>query len=179
MRVPVTQSGPRLVGIGLALALVCIAWAATASLPVNRMAFCAPAAHLAGLLSGTPCVKDGDDFRLLGSDLDLTVVPACAAVDYYCLMTGFLSLLISWRGLRMHAHLFVLPAAWILTIVINALRLVACWHTDRLAQNLLPSMLWPVTHMAVGVVTFLTGLTFIFWLMTLKTGKDTTYEYTA
>jgi exosortase/archaeosortase family protein len=167
-----------LIGAALALALVLIAVAITAPLPIRRVAFCAPAAHLAGLLSGAPCVKDGEDFRLLGADLDLTVVPACAAVDYFCLLTGFLSLLITWRGLRLRTHLFVLPAAWGLTILINALRLIACWHTDRLAQNLLPPMLWPATHMAVGVVTFLTGLTFIFWLMTLKKGKDTTNECT-
>ncbi len=177
MRLPVTKSRPRIVGMGVALAMVCIVWAATSPLPVRRMAFSAPAAYLAGLLSGAPCVKDGDDFRLLGSDLDLTVVPACAAVDYFCLMTGFLSLLLTWRGLNSRAHLFVMPAAWILTILINALRLIACWQTDRLAQAFLPQSVWPATHMVVGIVTFLTGLTFIFWLMTLKTRKDTTYEY--
>lgn len=178
MKLPVTPSGRFKAGALLALALVLIAGAATSPLPIRRVVFCAPAAHLAGLLSGAPCVKDGDDFRLLGADLDLTVVPACAAADYFCLMAGFLSLLITWRGLRLRTHLFVLPAAWGLTILINALRLVACWHTDRLAQNLLPPMLWPATHMATGIVTFLTGLTFIFWLMTLKKGKDTTNECT-
>ncbi len=60
---------------------------------IQQMAFCAPAAHLAGFLSGAPCVKDGDNYRLIGSNLDLTVVPACAATDYFCMMSGFLSLL--------------------------------------------------------------------------------------
>ena len=178
MKWPMTPSRPFMTGAALALALVLIAGAVTSPLPIRRSVFCAPAAHLAGLLSGAPCVKNGDDFRLLGSDLDLTVVPTCAAVDYFCLLTGFLSLLITWRGLRLRTHLFVLPAAWGLTVLINALRLTACWQTDRLAQQLLPATLWPATHMAVGVVTFFTGLTGIFWLMTLKKRKDTTDECT-
>jgi exosortase/archaeosortase family protein len=131
---------------------------------IRRAAFCAPAAHLAGLLSGAPCVKDGADYRLIGRDLDLTVVPACAAADYFCMMTAFLSLLATWRGLPLRAQLLVVPAAWLLTILINALRLIACWQTERLAQVLLPPSLWTVTHMAVGIVTFLIGLIVVFWL---------------
>ncbi len=151
-------------GILLALGLMVIAGTATLSLPLRRVAFCAPAAHVAGLLSGAPCVQDGDDYRLIGSTLDLTVVPACAATDYFCLMAGFLSLLASRRGLRTRVQLLILPAAWALTILINALRLTACWQTDRLAQVLLPQSVWSATHMAVGVVTFLSGLIVVFWM---------------
>ncbi|MEI7881342.1 MAG: hypothetical protein WCI95_10750 [bacterium] len=164
-------------GILLGLALVIIAGTATSSLPLKRTALCAPAAYLAGFMSGAPCVKDGENYRLLGSDLDLTVVPTCAAADYFCLMTGFLSLLVTWRGLPIRTQLLVLPAAWVLTIFINALRLTACWQTDRLAQALLPKSVWPAAHMVVGVMTFLTGLTIVFWLMTLKLTKDIAYEY--
>ena len=48
-------------GIFLALVMGIIAGMATASLSVKRAAFCAPAANLAGLLSGAPCVKDEED----------------------------------------------------------------------------------------------------------------------
>lgn len=159
-------SGRLISGIALGLVMVLIAGVGTAYLAVRQTAFCAPAAHLAGLLSGAPCVKDGADYRLIGTVLDLTVVPACAAADYFCLLTGFLSVLMLWRGLRLYTQLFVMPLAWIATILINALRLIACWHTDRLAQDLLPQMLWPATHMAVGIMTFLAGLIFIFWVGT-------------
>lgn len=151
-------------GILLALGMMVIAGSATVSLPLRRVAFCAPAAHVAGLLSGAPCVKDGADYRLRGSSLDLTVVPACAAADYFCLMAGFLSLLATRRGLGFRAQLLVLPTAWILTILINSLRLTACWQTDRLAQALLPQSIWSATHMAVGIVTFLSGLIVVFWM---------------
>ena len=57
-----------------------------------------------------------------------------------------------------------MPGAWLLTILINALRLNACWQTDRLVQGLLPPSVWPATHMGVGIVTFLTGLVVVFWL---------------
>ena len=166
-----SESRHWITGVLLALAMMTIAGAATSSLSVRRVAFCAPAAQIAGLLSGAPCVKDGDDYRLIGSGLDLTVAPACAAVDYFCLMTGFLSLLATWRGYRIRAQFLVLPSAWVLTILINALRLNACWQTDRIAQSLLPQSFWPATHMAVGIVTFLTGLTLVFWLMTWSTTK--------
>lgn len=158
-------------GVLLALAMMIIVSAANLSLPLRRAAFCAPAAQVAGLLSGAPCVKDGDDYRLIGSGLDLTVAPACAAVDYFCLMAGVLSLLATWRGFRIRAQFLVLPAAWVLTILINALRLTACWQTDRLAQSLLPQSVWTATHMAVGIVTFLAGLTLVFWLMSRTTPK--------
>ena len=157
-------------GLLLALVLVLLAGAASSFLPVQQVAFCAPAAHLAGFLSGAPCVKDGDNYRLIGSDLDLTVVPACAAADYFCLLVGVLSLLMTWNSFRLRTQLLVLPVAWTLTILINALRLTACWQTDRFAQALLPPTVWPITHMAVGIVTFLIGLTALFWLMTKKQG---------
>lgn len=152
-------------GVLLALALMIVAGAATSSLSLHRAAFCAPAAHLAGILSGASCVKDGDDYRLISAHLDLMVIPACAAVDYFCLMAGFLSLLVTWRRFSLRTQLLVLPSAWALTILINALRLTACWQTDRLAQSLLPQSIWPATHMAVGVVTFLVGLIAVFWIV--------------
>jgi len=159
---------PRVTRVLLAVVMVIIAVTGTSSLSLRRMAFCAPAAHLAGLLSGAPCARDGHDYRLIGTDLDLAVIPACAATDYFCLLTGFLSLLFFWRAWPVRSQLLVLPAAWALTILINAIRLTACWQTDRLAQALLPPSVWPATHMAVGVVTFLTGLILVFWLMRQK-----------
>lgn len=98
-----------------ALMLTLLASAAASPLSVRRLAFCAPAAHVAGFLSGAPCVREGADYRLLGPTLDLTVVPACAAADYFCLLTAFLSLLAGWRGLGIRAQWLVLPAAWLLT----------------------------------------------------------------
>lgn len=148
----------------LALMLSLLASAVASPLSVRRLAFCAPAAHVAGFLSGAPCMREGSDYRLLGPALDLTLVPACAAADYFCLLTGFLSLLASWRRLRLGWQMAVLPAAWILTIPINALRFLACWQADRFAQALLPPTLWGAVHMAVGVATFLTCLTGIFWV---------------
>jgi len=158
-----------LLGLLLASAMMAAGGALSANPAFQRLVFCAPAAHLAGLVSGAPCLRDGDDYRLPGSDLDLVVVPACAATDYFCLMAGFLSLLLIWRRCRLVFQLLVLPAAWVLTIIINALRLAACWQTDRLAQVLLPSSLWSATHMAVGVVTFLTGLTLVFYVYQRRT----------
>lgn len=158
------KRGP--VGLLMATILVCAGGMLVKSETVKRLAFCAPAAHLAGVLSGAPCVKDGDDYRLVGSTVDLTVVPACAAADYFCLMTGFLSLLALWRGFPLRTQFLVLPSAWIVTILINALRLNACWQTDRLAQTLLPPSLWPATHMAVGIVTFLVGMVGVCWVVT-------------
>ena len=158
-------------GILLATAILITTLAATSSLPVRRVAFCAPAAHLAGFLSGAPCIQEGDDYRLIGPNLDLTVVPACAAADYFCMMATFLSLLATWRVLPLRAQLLVVPGAWLLTILINALRLNACWQADRLAQVLLPPSVWPATHMAVGVVTFLTGLIAVFWLASVRESR--------
>jgi len=150
---------------GILVAVAIMGLSASFSRPsiIQQMAFCAPAAHLAGFLSGAPCVKDGDNYRLIGSNLDLTVVPACAATDYFCMLAGFLSLLVTWRSLGLRAQLLVLPTAWIVTVIVNALRLTACWQTDRFAQALLPQSLWPTIHMAVGVVTFLTGMIGVYW----------------
>ena len=154
--------------LSIAVAIILIAGAAASSDYLQRPLFCAPAAHVAGLLSGAPCLKVGDDYRLIGSDLDLTIIPACGAMDYFCLMAGFLSLLMTWRGFRIRAQLLVLPAAWGVTILINSLRLTACWQADRLAQAFLPHSLWGAVHMGVGIVTFLAGMTGVFWLMMEK-----------
>ena len=150
-----------------------VAAARMISLPVSvqRQAFCAPAAHLAGLLSGAPCVPDGEDCRLTGAGLDLVVVPDCAATDYFCIMAGFLSLLMSRRGWRWPAQFAILPIAWLITITVNAFRLTACWQTDRLTHTVLPAPFWPAIHMAVGVVTFLMGMIVVTaWLVRRPAG---------
>jgi len=154
-----------------AVALMGIAAAAGVPDRVRRIGFCAPAAHLAALATGAPCVAEADGYRLVGPGLDLEVVPACAAVDFYCLLVGFLSILLSWHGWPRVVQLAVLPMAWVITVVANAVRLTSCWQVDRWARMALPEALWPGLHMAVGVATFLLALTIVFWGFTRrKTG---------
>ena len=149
-----------------ALAIVGAAACLTAPEGVRLLAFCGPAAHGASWLSGAPCVAESGGYRLLGRGLDLQVSPACAAADFCCLLAGFLSLLVAWRRWPRRCQWGVLPAAWALTIAINAVRLTACWQADLWARAALPMALWPGVHMAAGTATFLLGMTAVFWVMT-------------
>ena len=151
-----------------ALALMAVAAGVSAPERVRRIGFCAPAAHLAALATGAPCVAERDGYRLIGPGLDLAVVPACAAADFCCLLTGFLSVLFSWRAWPLASQFAVLPMAWLLTVAANAVRLASCWQVDRWARMALPAALWPGLHLAVGVATFLLALTVVFWVLTRR-----------
>lgn len=73
-------------GLSVALwaaALMGVAAAVSASEGVCRIGFCAPAAHLAALATGAPCVAEPEGYRLTGPGLDLLVAPVCAAVDFF------------------------------------------------------------------------------------------------
>ena len=150
-----------------AMALVAVAAGISAPETVRRIAFSAPAAHLAALMTGAPCIAQADGYRLPGPDIDLVVVPACAAVDFFCLLTGFLSVLMCWRRGSPASQLAILPLAWFITVITNAVRLASCWQADTWARAALPPSLWPSLHLATGVATFLLSLTAIFFGMTL------------
>jgi len=165
-------SRQRLRGALWAVAVTGIAIAVSSPDAVRRLAFCAPAAHLAALATGAPCAAEPEGYRLTGPDIDLVVVPACAATDFFCLLTGFLSVLLSWRGWPPASQLAVLPLAWLITIVTNAVRLASCWQVDAWARATLPASLWPGLHLATGVSTFLLALTAIFWGVTLWRTKN-------
>jgi len=133
---------------------------------VRLTGFCAPAAHIAALITGAPCTVEADCYRLRGPAFDLAVVPACAAADFCSLLAGFLSLLMFWRRWPLVSQLAVLPLAWIITVTANAVRLVSCWHADRWACVVLPPALGPGIHLMTGIATFLLVLTAVFWGMT-------------
>jgi len=154
-----------------AAGLTAIAAGTGASEQVQLYGFCAPAAHLAAFATGMPCTEEPDGYRLSGQGFDLTVVPACAAVDFFCLLTAFLSILFSRRAWSLTTQFAVLPLAWLIAVVTNAVRIASCWQTDRWAHSALPPSLWTGLHLVVGVATFLISLTMVFWVMTrLGTG---------
>lgn len=138
---------------------------------VRRIGFCAPAAHVAARATGSACTTEPDGYRLWGPAHDLIVVPACAAVDFFCLVAGFLSALMAWRGWRPAAQWTVLPLAWVITIAANAVRLASCWQADRWARLTLPPTLWPGLHLATGLATFLLALIAVYWGMSYRKTK--------
>jgi len=149
-----------------AVGLTLVAAGIGASERIQLIGFCSPAAHMAAFATGMPCTGEPDGYRLSGQGLDLTVVPACAAVDFFCLLTAFLSMLFSRRAWSSTSQLAVLPVAWLITIATNSIRIASCWQTDRWAHSALPPSLWPGLHLGVGVATFLVALTIVFWVVT-------------
>jgi exosortase/archaeosortase family protein len=157
-----------------AIALTVLVTAVSSMSGVRRFGFCAPAAHLAALATGLTCTAEPSGYMLKGTDLDLEVVPACAAIEFCCLLTGFLSVLMFWRGWPLASQLAVIPLAWLVTVTANAVRLASCWQADRWACASLPPPLWPGIHLVTGIATFLLALTAVFYSLTCR--KAETFE---
>ena len=142
------------VGLKIALAFV--------STDLIRMVFCWLPARLAAAYYDVPLVLPELAFRAHG--VTLVVAPSCAGTDFFAMA---LSLLAVGFGARRRAFVVLaLPAALILTLTLNAFRLIALVPVE----SVFPKREVPIVHLAVGVVFFLPVLCLL-WYTLLGKGK--------
>ena len=119
-----------------------------------RAAFCIPPARAATFYYGVPLDAETVTFTAHGVSMEVT--RACAAIDFFSLVFGFLAATaFSFRGgsraARIAAAAGVLPAAYVVTIVANSLRLVALVPID----SAFPRSAVPIIHLVAGASVFL------------------------
>jgi exosortase/archaeosortase family protein len=124
--------------------------------------FIAGAARLASVISGVPAEAGADGWWLVFSGQALLVTAACSATDFF-LMTAAL---LGWHGALRAKRPALLPAAGVvalvaavpLTLLINALRLIAVAHAHRWVIPRLPEAYGAFLHLLTGVAVFLPAL---------------------
>ena len=121
--------------------------------------FARGAATLAGLLSGAPVFPEADGWLLPILSQPVLVNEACSGTDFYLLTTA----LLGWHlpGIfkkTLPCILVTLLGALILTISVNALRIVCLAQTHYWLISRVPENYAGFIHMLVGIATFLPAL---------------------
>jgi len=140
----------------LALAVTLLVKLAISFLPDGfvQAAFCLPPAHAAAFYYGVPL--DVETLRYTAHGVCTEVTRACAATDFFSLVCGLLAAkAFCMRGgrkdLLVAAVAGIIPAAYIVTIAANSLRLMALVPIDAV----FPRSAVPVIHLCGGAVVFL------------------------
>lgn len=125
-----------------------------------------PAARVAGWFLGTGCVAAAEGLVLPHPDLAVAVTSACSGSAFAVLVAAvLLGQAAGWPATRWHRAGLMLAAplvALVVTVLVNAARIVCCWRTGLLARAFLPERAWGLVHLATGVAVFLLALIAIY-----------------
>jgi len=124
--------------------------------------FMGGAARLAGLFSGVPATRAEEGWLLPFAGQPVNVTEACSATDFFLMTTA----LLGWHFARCAPRPTWLPvaaagallAAVLVTLAVNALRIVAVAQAHRWVISRLPAAYESFLHMFTGAVVFLTAL---------------------
>ncbi len=143
--------------------VVCgVAKLALAFLPDSMIlaSFCRIPAEVAAFYYGVPLEAGSLSFTARG--VTLAVTRSCAATDFFALVASVLltaRILRKGVDVRCFRGLFDLVFAWIITLVVNSLRIIALVPVD----SIFPKDHAPIVHLLVGVAFFLPVFAFIWY----------------
>ena len=139
--------------------------------------FAYPAAYLAAQFFGVqPVFIDRYEILIPLMHHPIHVIPACSAYGFFCLLTA-LMLSYSWRASGAWKVLWsaaVIPAAFLITIVLNAVRMVSAYQAHEIASIVFPKNFQAAVHQGIGISIFLTALLGISFLLERKCRHDRT-----
>ena len=127
--------------------------------------FCRVPATVAACYYGVPLESATLSFTARG--VTLAVTRACAATDFFALVAAVLLTARTLRGGWRMRHLVALPVAWVITLAVNSLRIIALAPVDAV----LPKDHAPVVHLLVGVAFFLPVFAYI-WYHSFRRDED-------
>lgn len=128
-------------------------------------AFCRIPAEVAAFHYGAPL--DATNLSFTAHGVTLAVTRACAATDFFTLVA---STLVTARILRkgwIARNTLDFLLAWLITLVVNSLRIIALVPVDAL----FPKDHAPIIHLLAGVAFFLPAFVFI-WYRSFKELKS-------
>lgn len=121
--------------------------------------FARGAASLGGLLTGDPVVRDENGWLLAGAVRPVLVSSACSATGFFLTVVALLGWQLARRGIPAAIALTAaLLGAVPVTLLVNALRVVAVAQMHRWVIPQLPEAYGPFLHMLTGVSVFLPSL---------------------
>lgn len=157
----ITSFPARSVGAGLvALLSAGLAWGSLELAPQAALeVFARGAALLAGWLTGMQPARVDDGWLLAGGTPPVVVSEACSATGYFAIVAALLGWRLTQTGRTWwQAAGMATGAAFVLTLVINALRIVVVMQAHRWVIPRLPEAYAPFLHMLAGVAVFLPAL---------------------
>ena len=159
-----------------AAAAATVALAGLRSWPGLELAcFARGAAVLAGLFSGAPVEPVPEGWALAAVVQPVVVTAACSATDFFMMTAA----LFAWHGARSWPQLRWLPAvvgtalaaAFVATLAVNALRIVAVAHAHRWVIPHFPPTYEAFLHLFTGVAVFLPALIALHVLLELHASR--------
>ncbi len=119
----------------------------------------AGAAGLAGVFTGVGARRGDGGWVLSVGGMPAVVTEACSGADYFLILLALLGWQLVQRGRSIGIAILVgLPAAGLLTIFVNSLRIVTVVQAHRWVIPLLPASYGHFAHMLTGAAVFLPSL---------------------
>jgi exosortase/archaeosortase family protein len=130
------------------------------AVPSLRMdLFAAGAAWLGAIFAGSGLGYYGDGWQMVVTDRSIVVTAACSGTDFFLMVAALIGWRLAGRAKSpAAAALAGLALALPLTILVNALRVVAVSQAHRWLIPLLPERYAAFAHMFTGCAVFLPAL---------------------
>jgi exosortase K len=134
--------------------------------------FCVPPGYLAAWYFGIPAraLPEGG-LELLHTAGIVRVTEACSGFQFFVMLSGLCLWQLGLRcpaGRRLVLPLFVLPLAYGLTLLINAVRMVCSILAQQLSAAFFTADLQAVIHMLTGTLVFLPALILVYLALERK-----------
>jgi exosortase K len=139
-----------------------------------RLFFCLPSAQICSLFLGADCITTDNGYMLTNSVLAVHVTKVCSAAGFFILLLA-LMIGVVIKSARLNQFLkivWILPVAYIITILANSARILGGWITGKWARSVLPEKFWPAVHLGTGIVVFLTFLVVTYLLLTWRSYNE-------
>ena len=133
----------------------------------RRYFLCLPSAQISSLFLGSNCTATAEGYLLTNPILTVHVTKVCSAMSFFILLSTLAAgaVIRSLRPKEFLNLIWIIPLAYVITILANAARIIAGWVTGRWARAVLPENFWPGVHLGTGVVVFLTFLIITYLLL--------------
>jgi exosortase/archaeosortase family protein len=120
--------------------------------------FCSPAARLASLWLGSPCLDTPEGPLIAHPQIDVRVAMSCSGYEFFALLAAVVAGITVYRaGVRWGIFWWFLPV-YPVALLANAARIVCCVYA-QLYASLLPGPIPGATvHLVTGVIIFVTTL---------------------
>jgi exosortase K len=139
-----------------------------------RLFFCLPSAQMCSLFLGADCITTENGYMLTNRILAVHVTKACSAAGFFILLSALMVGVVikSARLSQLMKIVWILPLAYIITILANSARILGGWVTGKWARRVLPENFWPGVHLGTGIVVFLTFLILTYLLLTWRSYNE-------
>ena len=121
---------------------------------INRYLFCMPPAYLTAGFLGANCELTGAGVRVAGLAA-MHVTLACSPIKFFLLTFALFAGLAVARRVSLRTWLWLVPAAYGITLVANTSRLILCWYGDVLTRHYFPAQFHIKLHLLIGMFVFL------------------------